>query len=755
MKRTYLTYFLLALSAFCAGARASVQLSMHSVTVNSGQSIYVSVYADSSLTGLHVTSYQLAINIPASVATLDSAYSTGTLTSGWGSPAYHLSNVSGYSQISVAGAGTTALTGTGALVTLKITAPATQYNQAGYLTFVNAQLNEGAPADTTVNGYLYVYGYAAIQFYPNTALMTVGDTLPIGISGGTLPYTLMTINANSVVHALSPGFCNVIARDSTGLTDTSGTIEVRAFILTMTDTSTLQGDTIDVPVYTSDLSQVHATSGQFTVTFNQSVLTALGVTTTGSILNGFGTVTAHPGTGQISVSFAGSSALSTVGKKLLLHVRFVAVNTGGVYLTFSNILFNENIPGNGGTNYLSVGSNNSLYVSPSTAMLVAGQTQQFSVNGSPTGPVTWSISNNAIATISGSGLLTALHGGWLFVNVVDSIGNTGKSDTIHLYDMTIGAQNTPAAPNDIIDVPIVIPASPSGVTSIQFLLTFDTTFTAQSLSTIGDLTNGWGISSSIMPGSVNIAMASATPITGPGTVITVRFSVSAYAQGTQYTIMTTNALINEGNPAVLGIQGLVTVYNAPPAQPTLSSPANGATNVPVPAALSWNAAYQAVNYRVQVSTDSLFGTTAFDSSGITIQSASAHPLLPSTKYFWRVQGVNPFGGTWSIVWSFTTQASTGVRDGKNGLPTTYALDQNYPNPFNPTTTISYALPQNAHVSLKVYNVLGELVATVADGYESAGYKTARLDAQNLPSGIYLYRLQAGNFSAVKKIVVMK
>jgi Secretion system C-terminal sorting domain len=89
------------------------------------------------------------------------------------------------------------------------------------------------------------------------------------------------------------------------------------------------------------------------------------------------------------------------------------------------------------------------------------------------------------------------------------------------------------------------------------------------------------------------------------------------------------------------------------------------------------------------------------------------------------------------------------------IPLEFSLDQNYPNPFNPTTTISWQSPVNGWQTLKVYDVLGREVATLVNEYRLAGKYHITFDAANLPSGVYYYRLTEGNYSSVKKMLLLK
>ncbi|MBK7867106.1 MAG: T9SS type A sorting domain-containing protein [Ignavibacteriales bacterium] len=92
-----------------------------------------------------------------------------------------------------------------------------------------------------------------------------------------------------------------------------------------------------------------------------------------------------------------------------------------------------------------------------------------------------------------------------------------------------------------------------------------------------------------------------------------------------------------------------------------------------------------------------------------------------------------------------------------GVPAVFDLSQNYPNPFNPSTRVNFSLPTPSNVTLDVFDISGQKVATILSGYMTAGYHTADIDAQKLKlsSGIYIYKLSAGKFTSTKKMILMK
>jgi hypothetical protein len=89
------------------------------------------------------------------------------------------------------------------------------------------------------------------------------------------------------------------------------------------------------------------------------------------------------------------------------------------------------------------------------------------------------------------------------------------------------------------------------------------------------------------------------------------------------------------------------------------------------------------------------------------------------------------------------------------LPTEFALMQNYPNPFNPSTTIRYDVPKETNVTLKIYDIMGREVAELVNQRHDAGAYQIAWNANGMTSGVYFYRISAGDFTSVRKLILMK
>jgi len=160
-------------------------------------------------------------------------------------------------------------------------------------------------------------------------------------------------------------------------------------------------------------------------------------------------------------------------------------------------------------------------------------------------------------------------------------------------------------------------------------------------------------------------------------------------------------------------------------------------------------------YKVERSTN---GTTwtVLATTNASATSYSDNGLADGT-YSYRVRAVDatvPESAYSNTASATVTTVVTGVSD-LSGTPTEFALMQNYPNPFNPSTKIRFALPNSANVHIAVYNLIGQEIAQLASGEMSAGYHEVVWDASNVNSGIYFYRIQAGSFTELKKMILMK
>lgn len=120
-----------------------------------------------------------------------------------------------------------------------------------------------------------------------------------------------------------------------------------------------------------------------------------------------------------------------------------------------------------------------------------------------------------------------------------------------------------------------------------------------------------------------------------------------------------------------------------------------------------------------------------------------------------INGENETGVTAIDGIEFIVASPTAISTEENQTNTTFQLEQNFPNPFNPETTISFYLPETRHISLEVFNVNGQKIATIASGRYSSGHHEIKFSGDELPSGIYIYRLMTGNQVFERKMLLIK
>lgn len=168
--------------------------------------------------------------------------------------------------------------------------------------------------------------------------------------------------------------------------------------------------------------------------------------------------------------------------------------------------------------------------------------------------------------------------------------------------------------------------------------------------------------------------------------------------------------------------------------------------------LSWSTATETNNYGFEVQRKSLngnFATIAFVKGNGTTSQKSDYTFsqnnLEEGKYYYRLKQID-FDGKFD----YSKTVEVDIR-----LLSNFSLEQNYPNPFNPTTTIGYVLQEKSNVKLTLMNLLGEELSVLVNEVKEKGYHKIDFNANNLPSGVYLYRIQAGNFVNTKKMTLMK
>lgn len=224
-----------------------------------------------------------------------------------------------------------------------------------------------------------------------------------------------------------------------------------------------------------------------------------------------------------------------------------------------------------------------------------------------------------------------------------------------------------------------------------------------------------------------------------------------------------NATNSQGTGPWSAVWHFTTIVSAPVAPPILLYPPNGSSGITVTPTLYWSSVFQATDYRLQLSPDSLFNSSIIDTGITGTQFTIANGILNgSQKYYWRARAHNIGGyGPWSSAWNFTT-GPIGIRNISNIIPKVFKLYYNFPNPFNPTTKIRFDLPENSksktrmiQVKLVIYDIIGRIVAYPYEGELLPGSYEVLWNANNIASGIYFYRIITNENSDVKRMVYLK
>lgn len=237
--------------------------------------------------------------------------------------------------------------------------------------------------------------------------------------------------------------------------------------------------------------------------------------------------------------------------------------------------------------------------------------------------------------------------------------------------------------------------------------------------------------------------------------LNINIPSSRLNHGTQYfwRVMATNQV---GPGPWSGTRSFTTTYPTPSA-PTLVSPANNSYIGVLNPLLDWDSVPNAYSFRIRISTDSTFSSSVIDTSNLNVSKYQVPNgrLQNGVKYYWRVNASNScVTSSWSAGWNFRTLL-TGVGNIESEIPNTFKLYENYPNPFNPVTKIKFDLPVAGTVKVKIYDIVGREVFELINAEVNAGTYEIPFNASALSSGVYLYRIEAGSFKDVKRMMLIK
>jgi hypothetical protein len=368
------------------------------------------------------------------------------------------------------------------------------------------------------------------------------------------------------------GFTKVVVRDGSGLKDTTNLVEIRAMRLSIPiNLSQWQGSDIDVPVNTTTLNGLDIYSGNFTLSFNQNILTPIGIVLPGSLLASYpAPVVNLTVPGYVSVAFGGTAPLSGAGTLVYVKFHVSEQYTGSSGINFVDGLFNEDLLPTFTNGYFNTIDLPVLSISPNSGSLVAGQTQQFALSGGGIPPVFWSVSDPLVASISQTGMMTTIRGGIVSVTATDFHGGTATSGNWVIYDTQILMPDTSACTDaPVFSYPIIIRTLPAGesIYSVQAKVTYDPTcLTFQDVETIGTLTPGWTFVSNPTTGQVIFAGSGTTSFNTSGIMVKLKFLIKpAFIPGSNVLLQLPSIILNEGIPDPLtDINGYIAGVNCLP-----------------------------------------------------------------------------------------------------------------------------------------------------------------------------------------------
>lgn len=568
MKKYIILGFLLLLVAVLRAQNPVFSLPA-GLQMTMGETVEVQLSVNTDLSPFDVKSYTFAISYNPARLKVTSVQYDAKLQS-----FSNVSNIQQSGEVKIAGASTSKITGSGTLITLTFEALAVgNDNVLGFIT-AECVLNEGTPAATYSNGSINIAAKPVITVSPNSTFLAIGQTTQCNVSGNvTSPVTwgvtnpsVGSISGTGLFTATGHGLTKVFATDAVGLKDTTDMVfEVTAIQLSFpSGLEQWQGWEITIPVKTTDFSSLNVLSGQFSLSYFGDVLQFLGAEKTGTLLENSSVSATETANGKMSLAFAGSQPVGYGTDELIkLRFRVLPMANRATSLTFSNVVFNENIKAVVQTGTFSPKILPALTITPASASLVAGDSLLFTAsNGNA--PYTWSVSDTRVAEIRQNGRLIAKEGGTTNLTVTDAVGANKTVSGIIVADMRmyfpVDTLENVAALGYTRCLTDSVPAGRPAVSSIEGEISLsNTNLKIIGVEQAGTFTEGWQkIITQVTDQRIKFYLAGSTPFRQKGVAFYLKTEpLPAFKEYDRSDIRFHNTMVNEGIPSPVFIDGSI------------------------------------------------------------------------------------------------------------------------------------------------------------------------------------------------------
>ncbi len=478
-----------------------------------------------------------------------------------------------YGNVTVPAASALPMAGTGTLALIQV-----QIQGSGTLAIPFARLNEGDPVPVLTQGIFTHIVPQAIPISPAAAAnLLPGETVQYTAGGTPTPPLTWSVedplsgqvSATGLFTALSQSANRVHVADSGGRLGTGPEILVHTFHLQALALSGQAGQTRPLVLSLQNPAGAEFSSAEFTLNLGSERLVAVALELTDGLLADWDVQFTQTGNlVQFAAAAPGGATVAGAGQLLVLQVASSVGTAFNSSLTLSDIHLDENWLTRSATAQAQFSATSSFSLSPSTATILRGQTQQITIQGITNGTVEWTSTDPAVASVSAAGLVTALSGGDTRIIALDPLGVGDTTGFYHVHDLTVAPASLGAPSGSTVLVPLSTgELSGFAVSAWQFRLSYPTTWLQfDGLETAGSLSAAWSVLSWDETNGVVQAAAAGPSIAGAGSqLVFLRFLVDPAAPGGQTAQLQLQAFTyNEGLPSVQRGNGMLTFGALPP-----------------------------------------------------------------------------------------------------------------------------------------------------------------------------------------------